>query len=156
NSFHTRLPDESRAWCSEVVRRGRNGGSRALAALVMTPSRSPGALPRSSRVAPPAYTCRFGESLGIGPRSEMPIYHSLGSIPTKPHTVSRNPTGGTSAEELRGPEGFPGTSSLPYHVPPPTTVKSVRRIKETKFEPDPDATLRHRHFLTAKAKKGGS
>jgi homogentisate 1,2-dioxygenase len=86
----------------------------------------------------------------------MPIYHSLGSIPKKRHTAFRKPTGGIYAEELMGHEGFTGTSALLYHVHPPTTVKSVRRVKETKLEADPDATLRHRHFLTSKATKGGS
>jgi homogentisate 1,2-dioxygenase len=43
-----------------------------------------------------------------------------------------------------------------YHTYPPTTVKSVRRVKETKLEADPDQTLHHRHFLTSRAKKGGS
>ena len=55
-----------------------------------------------------------------------------------------------------GHEGFTGTSALLYHVHPPTTVKSVRRVKETAFEADPDHALRHRHFLTSHAKKGGS
>ena len=86
----------------------------------------------------------------------MPIYHTLGSIPRKRHTAFRKPGGGIYAEELMGHEGFTGTSSLLYHVHPPTTVKSVRRVKETKLEADPDQTLRHRHFLTARAKKGGS
>src|SRR5437763_12740359 len=86
----------------------------------------------------------------------MPIYHTLGAIPRKRHTAFRKPNGGIYAEELMGHEGFTGTSALLYHVHPPTTVKSVRRIKETKFEPDPDQTLRHRHFLTSRAKKGGS
>jgi len=35
-------------------------------------------------------------------------------------------------------------------------VKSVRRIREAKLEADPDQTLRHRHFLTSRVKKGGS
>src|SRR4026208_2401703 len=55
-----------------------------------------------------------------------------------------------------GQEGFWGTSSLPYHVHPPTTVKSARRVKEIVWEADDDTSLRHRHFLTARAKKGGS
>src|SRR3954451_2477352 len=86
----------------------------------------------------------------------MPIYHTLGEIPKKRHTVFRRPNGGIYAEELMGHEGFTGTSALLYHVHPPTTVKSVRRVKETKLEADPDQALRHRHFLTARAKKGGS
>ncbi len=86
----------------------------------------------------------------------MPSYHCLGAIPRKRHTVFRKPNGGLYAEELMGHEGFTGTSALLYHVHPPTTVKSVRRVKETAYEADPDRTLRHRHFLTARAGKGGS
>src|SRR3954447_20332082 len=86
----------------------------------------------------------------------MPIYHSMGQIPRKRHIAFRRPDGGLYAEELMGHEGFTGTSSLLYHTHPPTTVKSVRRVREMKLEADPDQTLRHRHFLTAKAKKGGS
>src|SRR6266550_3946757 len=86
----------------------------------------------------------------------MPIYHTLGSIPRKRHTAFRRPDGGLYAEELMGHEGFTGTSSLLYHVHPPTTVKQVKRAKERKPAPDSDQTLRHRHFLTSKAKKGGS
>src|SRR5438270_7732447 len=86
----------------------------------------------------------------------MPIYHTLGSIPRKRHIAFRKPDGGIYAEELMGHEGFTGTSSLLYHIHPPTTVKSVRRLKETKLEEDADQTLHHRHFLTSRARKGGS
>jgi homogentisate 1,2-dioxygenase len=86
----------------------------------------------------------------------MPIYHTLGSIPRKRHTAFRKPNGGIYAEELMGHEGFTGTSSLLYHIHPPTTVKSARRVKETAFEADDDRALRHRHFRTAAATKGGS
>lgn len=86
----------------------------------------------------------------------MPIYHSLGSFPKKRHTVFRRPDGGLYAEELMGHEGFVGTSSLLYHTHPPTTVKSARRVKDVVWEADDDTSLRHRHFLTARARKGGS
>jgi homogentisate 1,2-dioxygenase len=86
----------------------------------------------------------------------MPIYHTLGAIPKKRHTAFRKPGGGLYAEELMGHEGFTGTSSLLYHVYPPTTVKAVRRIKELAYEPDCDRALRHRHFKTAQTKPGGS
>ncbi len=86
----------------------------------------------------------------------MPIYHTLGSIPRKRHTVFRRPDGGLYAEELMGHEGFTGTSALLYHTHPPTTIKSVRRVAETRYEADPDQTLRHRHFLTSRLKRGGS
>jgi homogentisate 1,2-dioxygenase len=86
----------------------------------------------------------------------MPIYHTLGAIPKKRHTAFRKPGGGIYAEELMGHEGFTGTSSLLYHIYPPTTVKSVRRLTEVAYEPDCDRALRHRHFKTAQAKTGGS
>ena len=86
----------------------------------------------------------------------MPIYHTLGQIPRKRHIAFRKPKGGIYAEELMGHEGFTGTSSLLYHVHPPTTVKSVKRIKELKYEADTDAALRHRHFRTSQVKGGGS
>ena len=86
----------------------------------------------------------------------MPIYHTLGSIPRKRHTVFRRPDGGLYAEELMGHEGFIGTASLLYHVHPPTTVKTARRVREVRWVADDDTSLRHRHFLTAKAPKGGS
>ena len=70
----------------------------------------------------------------------MPIYHSLGSIPRKRHIAFRKPNGGIYAEELMGHEGFTGTASLLYHVYPPTTVKSARRLRETRYEADPDQT----------------
>ncbi len=86
----------------------------------------------------------------------MPIYHTLGEVPKKRHTVYRKPDGGIYSEQLMGHEGFTGTSSLLYHVHPPTTIREVRRIKELKWEADEDQTLRHRHFRTSLTKTGGS
>jgi homogentisate 1,2-dioxygenase len=86
----------------------------------------------------------------------MPIYHTLGRVPQKRHTALRKPDGGVYSEQLMGHEGFTGTSSLLYHVHPPTTVKSVRRVKELAWEADDDDTLKHRHFRTSQAKSGGS
>src|SRR3972149_8375290 len=86
----------------------------------------------------------------------MPIYHTLGVVPRKRHTVFRKPDGGLYAEELMGHEGFVGTSALLYHVHPPTTVTSARRVKPVCWEADTDTSLRHRHFLTARIADGGS
>jgi len=86
----------------------------------------------------------------------VPHYHTLGTIPRKRHIAFRKPGGGLYAEELMGHEGFHGTSSLLYHIHPPTTVKSVRRVKEIAYEADSDQTLHHRHFLTSRVKPGGS
>ena len=86
----------------------------------------------------------------------MPFYHQLGSIPRKRHIAFRRPDGGLYAEELMGHEGFTGTSSLLYHVFPPTTVKSARKIRDVVWEADDETSLRHRHFRTSAARKGGS
>jgi homogentisate 1,2-dioxygenase len=55
----------------------------------------------------------------------MPIYHTLGSIPAKRHTVFRKPDGNLYAEELVSTEGFSSLYSLVYHCHPPTMVKSL-------------------------------
>ena len=86
----------------------------------------------------------------------MPFYHTVGQIPRKRHTVFRRPDGGLYAEELMGHEGFVGTSSLLYHLYPPTTVKSARKLRDIVWEADAATSLRHRHFLTSKVKRGGS
>jgi homogentisate 1,2-dioxygenase len=86
----------------------------------------------------------------------MPIYHTLGTVPRKRHTVFRRPDGGLYAEELMGHEGFVGTSSLLYHTYPPTTVTSARKVRNIVWEVDEDTSLRHRHFRTARAPAGGS
>ena len=54
----------------------------------------------------------------------MPIYHSLGSIPSKRHTVFEKP-GGIYYEQLFGTEGFHGMSSLLYHTHRPTMIRSI-------------------------------
>ena len=86
----------------------------------------------------------------------MPIYHTLGSVPRKRHMAFRKPNGGVYAEQLMGHEGFTGTSSLLYHTHPPTTIKSVKRLRDLSLEADDDATLKHRHFRTSQVKPGGS
>lgn len=55
----------------------------------------------------------------------MPVYQRQGTIPHKRHIVFRNSEGGLYHEELFGTEGFSGTSSLVYHLHPPTMVKSM-------------------------------
>src|SRR5471032_1458420 len=82
----------------------------------------------------------------------MPYYHTLGKIPKKRHIAFRKPDGGLYAEQLVGHEGFTGTSALLYHIYAPTTVKSVKRLKEIVYEADADHTLKHRHFRTARMK----
>jgi homogentisate 1,2-dioxygenase len=86
----------------------------------------------------------------------MPFYHMLGQVPRKRHIAFRRPDGGLYSEQLVGIEGFTGPSALLYHIYPPTTVKAVKRLRETKYEEDPDKTLRHRHFRTAPIARSGS
>lgn len=52
----------------------------------------------------------------------MPIYHTLGKIPPKRHTIYRKANGELHAEELFGTAGFSGMSSLVYHLYPPTRI----------------------------------
>jgi homogentisate 1,2-dioxygenase len=85
----------------------------------------------------------------------MPIYHRLGQIPRKRHTVFRRPDGGLHSEELMGNKGFSGLSSLMYHLRPPTTVREVRALRPAALEPEPEGALRHRHFRTHRLEPGG-
>jgi homogentisate 1,2-dioxygenase len=55
----------------------------------------------------------------------MPIYHHLGKIPPKRHTIFEKPSGGYYYEQLFGTIGFDGMSSLLYHVHRPTQVKAI-------------------------------
>ncbi|MFB3852548.1 MAG: homogentisate 1,2-dioxygenase [Vicinamibacterales bacterium] len=86
----------------------------------------------------------------------MPIYHRLGEVPRKRHTVFRQEDGKLYAEELVGNKGFSGPSSLLYHIHHPTRVLSVELLKVVEWEADPDTALRHRHFRTAGLRSGPS
>jgi homogentisate 1,2-dioxygenase len=86
----------------------------------------------------------------------MPFYHTLGRIPRKRHTAFRSPAGALYSEQLMGNEGFTGPSSLLYHIRPPTTIKAVTRLRDIRYDADPDQTLKHRHFRTACLAEGGS
>jgi len=79
----------------------------------------------------------------------MPIYHALGQIPRKRHSVYRQPSGRLYAEELMGNMGFTGPASLVYHVHQPTAVLSVEPFKEVSWAADRESTFRNRHFRTA-------
>ncbi|MEO1262888.1 MAG: homogentisate 1,2-dioxygenase [Bacteroidota bacterium] len=56
----------------------------------------------------------------------MPIYHKLGKLPKKRHTIFEKPDGGLYNEQLFGTIGFDGMSSLLYHIYRPTMVKEVK------------------------------
>jgi len=60
----------------------------------------------------------------------MPLYHKLGKIPSKRHTIFEKPNGGLYYEQLFGTVGFDGMSSLLYHIHRPTMVKAIENAKD--------------------------
>ena len=60
----------------------------------------------------------------------MPIYHTLGQIPHKRHTVFKSPEGKFYYEQLFGTVGFDGMSSLLYNVHRPTMVKELAGARD--------------------------
>ena len=64
----------------------------------------------------------------------MPIYHKLGTVPRKRHTVFRKENGELHAEELFGTQGFSGNASLVYHLHPPTNI--IRFDEPYSVEPE--------------------
>ena len=73
----------------------------------------------------------------------MPVYHSLGKIPPKRHTIFRKPDGNLYAEELVSTEGFSSTSSLVYHCYAPTLVKQIGEAYSVEPTVARDKHLRH-------------
>ncbi len=53
------------------------------------------------------------------------LYHKLGSIPEKRHTIYEKSNGDLYYEQLFGTEGFHGVSSLLYHYHRPTMVSKI-------------------------------
>lgn len=86
----------------------------------------------------------------------MPIYHRLGEVPAKRHSIFRRPDGGLYAEELMGNKGFTGPSSLLYHIHRPTQVLRAQEYKPLNWQPEPHRMLRHRHFRTRQLPSGQS
>lgn len=60
----------------------------------------------------------------------MPIYHKLGNIPQKRHTIFKGAAGNHQYEQLFGTEGFSGMSALLYHTHRPTQVKEILSSKD--------------------------
>jgi homogentisate 1,2-dioxygenase len=85
----------------------------------------------------------------------MPFYHRLGNIPAKRHVAFRKADGGIHYEHLMGNRGFSGLQSLLYTLRRPTTVKSIERLGDIEWQPDPDETLRLRHFRTHRLPAAG-
>ena len=62
----------------------------------------------------------------------MPIYHKLGTIPPKRHTVFNKPNGDLYYEQLFGTVGFDGMASLSYHHHRPTMIKAIGEAIDVK------------------------
>ena len=62
----------------------------------------------------------------------MPIYHKLGSIPPKRHTVFNKPNGDLYYEQLFGTVGFDGMASLSYHHHRPTMIQEIGNTIDVK------------------------
>jgi homogentisate 1,2-dioxygenase len=77
----------------------------------------------------------------------MPIYHTLGQIPAKRHTVFRKPDGALYAEELVSTEGFSSMYSLVYHAHPPTIVKELGTPYSVEPKIAREKHLRHTSLL---------
>ncbi|MDO5509348.1 MAG: homogentisate 1,2-dioxygenase [Weeksellaceae bacterium] len=58
------------------------------------------------------------------------MYHTLGQIPPKRHTVFQSEEGKYYYEQLFGTEGFHGVSSLLYHIHRPTQIKQIGKGKD--------------------------
>ncbi len=82
----------------------------------------------------------------------MPIYRQEGLIPSKRHTVFRQPNGQLYHEELFGTEGFSGMSSLAYHLHPPTMVKEHGKPYSVRPDIAFEDNLQNRSYLTFNVK----
>jgi homogentisate 1,2-dioxygenase len=69
----------------------------------------------------------------------MPLYHKLGIIPPKRHTIFKKKDGSLHYEQLFGTIGFDGMSSLMYHLHRPTMVKEAGKS----FDVSPKAMVAH-------------
>lgn len=78
----------------------------------------------------------------------MPIYHKLGKIPHKRHTVFKKADGGIHYEQLFGTEGFSGMSSLLYHLHRPTIVKDILESRDVRPKIAVEKNMKARAFTT--------
>lgn len=77
----------------------------------------------------------------------MSFYQKQGVIPQKRHTVFRQKDGTLFHEELFGTEGFSSTSSLVYHIYPPTMVKALGESYSVKPEVGIEENLKSFSFM---------
>lgn len=77
----------------------------------------------------------------------MPIYHKLGKIPEKRHTIFEKEDGSLHYEQLFGTIGFDGMSSLMYHLHRPTMVKEVSEPKNVMPEIAVERNMKSRKLI---------
>lgn len=85
----------------------------------------------------------------------MTYYYRLGELPHKRHTQFRRPDGALHHEEVMGIHGFAGIQSILYHLHPPTRVQRMEVVRREHVEFEEQGPLRHRHFRSADAQRGG-
>jgi homogentisate 1,2-dioxygenase len=85
----------------------------------------------------------------------MPIYHSLGDVPRKRHTVVRGADGRFRHEELMGNKGFTGPSSLLYHVNRPAAILRQHLLRRLSWETEETDALRMRHLRSMRLPVAG-
>ena len=96
----------------------------------------------------------------------MPLYHHLGKIPKKRHTVFKKPDGSLYYEQLFGTIGFDGMYSNLYHQHRPTQVREIKgsydvrpkiavdnnlqsyRLRGFQIKPEPDYLKSRKTVLT--------
>lgn len=96
----------------------------------------------------------------------MPLYHQLGKIPKKRHTVFKKPDGSLYYEQLFGTIGFDGMYSNLYHLQRPTQVREIKgsynvrpeisvdnnlqsyRLRGFQIKPEPDYLQSRKTVLT--------
>ncbi|MEZ5058333.1 MAG: homogentisate 1,2-dioxygenase [Saprospiraceae bacterium] len=82
----------------------------------------------------------------------MPVYHKMGKIPQKRHTIFEKPDGGLYYEQLFGTIGFDGMSSLLYHINRPTMVKDILKSYDVSPKIAVDKNMKSRLFKGFHAK----
>jgi homogentisate 1,2-dioxygenase len=83
------------------------------------------------------------------------FYQKMGDIPPKRHTQFRKPDGGLYREEVMGVAGFAGIQSILYHVHQPTQILRAESMGPARTEYAAYGPVRHRHFHTKSAPRGG-
>lgn len=82
----------------------------------------------------------------------MPIYHRLGEIPQKRHTIFKKANGQLYYEQLFGTIGFDGMSSLLYHHHRPTMVQEIVGSKAMSPKISVEKNIQSRLLKTFKVK----